>query len=123
MVSISLHSCDVDVADYDCEVRFQIWCNCTGHRYGNAVCLRAKLNKWVAVAHLRQDDGVAGDDTDEEGTAEEERSQSLGSDSDDAGAADDEDGDDDEAAGRRLNIRTSALSRMPPKTPVDRVWC
>ena len=60
------------------------------------------------MACLCQDDGVAGDDTDEEGTAED-RSQSLGSDSDeDAGAADDSDSDD-EAAGRRLNIRTSAL--------------
>ena len=65
---------------------------------------------YVEVAWLRQDDGVAEEDTDEEGTAE---SQSLGSDSDDAGAADDEDDDDNEAAGRRLNIRTSALLRPP----------
>ncbi|CAL5224745.1 g7478 [Coccomyxa viridis] len=58
----------------------------------------------AAFASCSQEDGTAGDDSEEEGSAEA-KSESLGSDIDD----DEEDEDDEEGASRRLNVRTGIL--------------
>lgn len=71
-----------------------------------------------------QEDGTAGNDSEEEGSAEA-RSESLDSEDDDG------DSDDEEAASRRLNVRTGerlltasigALCMPPSGTVVTRAW-
>ena len=61
----------------------------------------ARCNSCLA---WQQDDGVAEDNSDEEGTAET-KSESIGSDDE---ADEDDDEEDDEDPSRRLNVRTGA---------------
>ncbi|KAK9905642.1 hypothetical protein WJX75_003705 [Coccomyxa subellipsoidea] len=66
----------------------------------------------AAIASCSQDDGVAEDNSDEEGTAET-KSESIGSDDEADEEGDDE---DDEDPSRRLNVRTGVLDEKAAAT-------
>ena len=62
-------------------------------------------NALLSPCSILQEDGTAGNDSEEEGSAEA-KSESLVSDLD---SDEDNSDDDEEAASRRLNVRTGAL--------------